>query len=183
MSQDTDHSHDHCFSPVEEIIAEIAAGRMVIITDDADRENEGDLVCAADLITPDAVNFMAIHGRGLICAPLDPPAAERLGLPEMVAKNRESHGTNFTVSVDATEGITTGISTADRARTLRLLADPLTEPADLVRPGHIFPLIAQHGGVLRRAGHTEAAVDLARLAGREPVGVVCEILKLSLIHI
>lgn len=165
------------FSSVDDVIADIAAGKLVVITDDASRENEGDLIGAADLITPESVNFMAVHGRGLICTPLDEATAARLGLPEMVDRNREAHGTNFTVSVDAAEGITTGISAADRARTIRVLGDPLSEPGDLVRPGHVFPLIARNGGVLRRAGHTEAAVDLARLAGREPVGVICEILK------
>jgi 3,4-dihydroxy 2-butanone 4-phosphate synthase/GTP cyclohydrolase II len=174
MTTETDTS---AFSPVDEVIADIAAGKLVVITDDAARENEGDLIGAADLITPEAVNFMAVHGRGLICTPLDESAAERLGLPEMVERNREAHRTKFTVSVDAAEGVTTGISAADRARTILALANPLSEPGDLVRPGHVFPLIARSGGVLRRAGHTEAAVDLARLAGRQPVGVICEILK------
>lgn len=165
------------FSPIEEIIAEIRHGRMVIIVDDEDRENEGDLVCASAKITPDLINFMATHGRGLICAPITQEAAERLGLPLMVRRNTESHGTNFTVAVDAASGVTTGISSADRARTVQVLANPLSEPQDLVRPGHILPLQAKQGGVLRRAGHTEAAVDLARLAGLEPAGVICEILN------
>lgn len=165
------------FSPVEELIADIRLGRLVIIVDDEDRENEGDLVCAASKITPEAINFMATHGRGLICAPITQEAAERLGLPLMVRRNTESHGTNFTVAVDAADGVTTGISAADRARTVQILANPLAEPRDLVRPGHILPLQAKQGGVLRRAGHTEAAVDLARLAGLEPAGVICEILN------
>jgi 3,4-dihydroxy 2-butanone 4-phosphate synthase/GTP cyclohydrolase II len=165
------------FSPVEDLIADIRLGRLVIIVDDEDRENEGDLVCAASKITPEAINFMATHGRGLICAPITQEAAERLGLPLMVRRNTESHGTNFTVAVDAADGVTTGISAADRARTVQILANPLAEPRDLVRPGHILPLQAKQGGVLRRAGHTEAAVDLARLAGLEPAGVICEILN------
>jgi len=165
------------FSPVEELIAEIRQGRVVIIVDDEDRENEGDLVCAAAKITPGVINFMATHGRGLICAPITQEAAERLGLPLMVRRNTESHGTNFTVAVDAADGVSTGISAADRARTVQVLANPLSEPRDLVRPGHILPLQAKQGGVLRRAGHTEAAVDLARLAGLEPAGVICEILN------
>ena len=165
------------FSSVEDLIADIRLGRLVIIVDDEDRENEGDLVCAASKITPEAINFMATHGRGLICAPITQEAAERLGLPLMVRRNTESHGTNFTVAVDAADGVTTGISAADRARTVQILANPLAEPRDLVRPGHILPLQAKQGGVLRRAGHTEAAVDLARLAGLEPAGVICEILN------
>lgn len=165
------------FSPIEELITEIRHGRMVIIVDDEDRENEGDLVCASAKITPDLINFMATHGRGLICAPITQEAAERLGLPLMVRRNTESHGTNFTVAVDASSGVTTGISAADRARTVAVLANPLSEPQDLVRPGHILPLQSKQGGVLRRAGHTEAAVDLARLAGLEPAGVICEILN------
>jgi len=165
------------FSPIEEIIADIKAGKLVIIVDDKDRENEGDLICAAEKITPDMINFMATHGRGLICAPILPETTERLGLPLMVRRNTESHGTNFTVAVDATSGITTGISSADRAKTVEILANPLSEPADLVRPGHILPLQAMEEGVLRRAGHTEAAVDLARLADLQPAGVICEILN------
>jgi len=165
------------FSSIEEVIADIRHGKMVIIVDDEDRENEGDLVCAASKITPEMINFMATHGRGLICAPISQDAAERLGLPLMVRRNTESHGTNFTVAVDAADGVTTGISAADRAKTVQVLANPLSEPRDLVRPGHILPLQAKQGGVLRRAGHTEAAVDLARLAGLEPAGVICEILN------
>ncbi|CAN5383563.1 bifunctional 3,4-dihydroxy-2-butanone-4-phosphate synthase/GTP cyclohydrolase II [soil metagenome] len=165
------------FDPVPEILDEIRAGRMVIVTDDADRENEGDLICAASSVTPEIVNFMAKFGRGLICVPMTEEDADRLGLEMMVSHNRESMRTSFTVSVDAAVGISTGISTHDRARTIRLLADPETERADLVQPGHIFPLQAKAGGVLRRAGHTEAAVDLARLAGLRPCGVICEILN------
>ena len=165
------------FSTVEEVIADIRAGKMVIIVDDEDRENEGDLVCASSKISPAIINFMATHGRGLICAPITQDAAERMGLPLMVRRNTESHGTNFTVAVDAADGVSTGISAADRARTVQVLANPLSEPRDLVRPGHILPLQAKQGGVLRRAGHTEAAVDLARLAGLEPAGVICEILN------
>lgn len=165
------------FSNVEEVIADIRAGKMVIIVDDEDRENEGDLVCASSKISPAIINFMATHGRGLICAPITQDVAERMGLPLMVRRNTESHGTNFTVAVDAADGVSTGISAADRARTVQVLANPLSEPRDLVRPGHILPLQAKQGGVLRRAGHTEAAVDLARLAGLEPAGVICEILN------
>lgn len=165
------------FSSIDDIVADVAAGKLVVIVDDEDRENEGDLVCAAAQITPESINFMATHGRGLICAPIESDAAQRLGLPLMVRRNTESHGTNFTVAVDAAHGITTGISAVDRAKTVQILANPLSEPQDLVRPGHILPLQAKEGGVLRRAGHTEAAVDLARMAGLEPAGVICEILN------
>lgn len=170
------HDADSPFSPVEDLIAEVAAGRMVIIVDDADRENEGDLVAAASATDAGAINFMITHGRGLICCPVTTEAAARLGLRPMVRRNTEHFGTDFTVAVDAASGITTGISASDRARTIRVLADPMSEPSDLVQPGHIFPIQAKAGGVLRRAGHTEAAVDLARLAGLEPAGVICEIL-------
>src|SRR3954462_1885020 len=162
---------------VERALAEIRRGRMVIVTDDEDRENEGDLVMAAEKITPEAVNFMATHGRGLICAPITEERAEELGLQRMVLENRESYRTDFTVSVDAASGVTTGISAQDRARTIQILVDPAANPRDLVQPGHVFPLRAKDGGVLRRAGHTEASVDLARLAGLEPAGVLCEILN------
>ncbi len=165
------------FAPIPEILREIRRGRMVVVTDDADRENEGDLVMAASKATPTAVNFMAMHARGLVCAPVTEERARQLGLQRMVAHNREIFQTDFTVSVDAAAGITTGISARDRAKTIRLLADPGASPADLVQPGHIFPLQAKPGGVLRRAGHTEAAVDLARLAGLDPSGVICEILR------
>jgi len=164
------------FDTIEEAIEEIRAGRMVIVTDDADRENEGDLVMAAEKITPEAVNFMATHGRGLICAPITEKRAAELGLQRMVLNNRESQKTDFTVSVDAAHGITTGISASDRATTIRLLVDPKATPGDLAQPCHVFPLQAKAGGVLRRAGHTEASIDLARLAGLAPAGVVCEIL-------
>jgi len=165
------------FASVEEAIADVAAGKMVIVTDDEDRENEGDLVAAASRITPETVNFMATHGRGLICVPITTERALQLGLGSMVPRNEESFGTNFTVSVDASAGISTGISAPDRARTISVLADPAASAADLVQPGHIFPLQAKPGGVLRRAGHTEAAVDLARLAGLDESGVICEILN------
>ena len=165
------------FSPVDDIVSDIRAGKMVIITDDADRENEGDLIVAAQCITPEIVNFMTKIGRGLICSPITEPVALRLELPMMVPNNREPFKTNFTVSVDAAKGITTGISASDRAETIKLLADDATIGEDLVQPGHIFPLLAKPGGVLRRAGHTEAATDLARLAGLNEVAVICEILN------
>jgi len=164
------------FDPVDSVIADIRAGRIVVVVDDEDRENEGDLVMAAEKVTPEAVNFMARFGRGLICVPITTERAEQLGLQRMVADNRESQRTDFTVSVDAARGITTGISAADRAAAIRVLADPTSRPTDLVQPGHVFPLRAKPGGVLRRAGHTEASVDLAHLAGLQPAGVLCEIL-------
>jgi len=164
------------FSPIDEIIAEIAAGRLVIVADDPSRENEADLVGAASLCTPEMVNFMAVHARGLICAPVSPERADALDLPQMTRRNNEGQKTAFTVSVDATQGITTGISAADRAITVRLLADPDSTSDSFVRPGHIFPIQSVPGGVLRRAGHTEAAVDLATLAGLPPAGVICEII-------
>ncbi len=164
------------FSPIDEIVAEMKAGRLVIVADDPGRENEADLIGAASLITAESIAFMANHGRGLICTPILPDRAEALDLPPMTPKNRESHKTAFTVSIDAAQGITTGISAADRAHTIRLLADPETKPGAFVQPGHIFPLAAKEGGVLRRAGHTEAAIDLARLAGLAPAGVICEIM-------
>jgi 3,4-dihydroxy 2-butanone 4-phosphate synthase/GTP cyclohydrolase II len=164
------------FHPISEVIAEIAAGKLVIVADDPNRENEADLIGAASLCTSEMVNFMAIHGRGLICAPLSAERAEELDLPQMTRRNHEGMKTAFTVSVDAAKGITTGISAADRALTIRLLADPKAHADDLVKPGHIFPLQAMPGGVLRRAGHTEAAIDLATLAGLQPVGAICEIM-------
>src|ERR1043166_6910989 len=164
------------FDKVDDAIADIAAGRMVIVTNDADRENEGDLVMAAEEATPAAINFMSKFGRGLICAPISNERAEQLGLQRMVAQNREMYRTDFTVSVDAARGVTTGISAQDRAMTIRTIANPSSPPADLVQPGHVFPLRAKDGGVLRRTGHTEAAVDLARMAGLQPAGVLCEIL-------
>jgi 3,4-dihydroxy 2-butanone 4-phosphate synthase/GTP cyclohydrolase II len=164
------------FDTIDDVLRDIAAGEMVIVTDDADRENEGDLVMAAEKATPAAVNFMAKHGRGLICVPVSNERAEQLGLQRMVAQNREMYRTDFTVSVDAAHGVTTGISAHDRAATIQTIANPASTPDDLVQPGHIFPLRAKDGGVLRRAGHTEAAVDLARMAGLQPAGVLCEIL-------
>ena len=165
------------FDPIEAVVKDIKAGRMVVVTDDAERENEGDLVMAASKVTPEAVNFMAKNGRGLICVPLTESRARQLGLQRMVAHNREIHRTDFTVSVDASEGVTTGISARDRARTIKTLASAKSAPSDLTQPGHVFPLQAKDGGVLQRAGHTEAAVDLARLAGLDATGVICEILK------
>ena len=170
-------NNDPTFSPIEDIITDIKAGKMVIITDDADRENEGDLIASAECITPEIVNFMAKYGRGLICTPISESIATRLELPMMVPNNRESFKTNFTVSVDAAKGITTGISAADRATTIKLLSEDCTIGEDLVQPGHIFPLLAKPGGVLRRAGHTEAAIDLAKLAGLNEAAVICEILN------
>ncbi len=164
------------FDTIDDVVSDIAQGRIVVVTDDADRENEGDLVMAAQKATPDAVNFMTKHGRGLICAPISNERAEQLGLQRMVAQNREMYRTDFTVSVDAAHGVTTGISAHDRAKTIATIGNPKSTPDDLVQPGHVFPLRAKDGGVLRRAGHTEAAVDLARLAGLEPAGVLCEIL-------
>jgi 3,4-dihydroxy 2-butanone 4-phosphate synthase/GTP cyclohydrolase II len=164
------------FDRSEEVIAAVAAGEMVVITDDASRENEGDLVVAADKVTPDIINFMATHGRGLICVPMPRQRAEELELREMARPDDPFH-TAFTVSVDARNGITTGISAFDRATTVQRLADPAAERKDFVIPGHVFPLVAKEGGVLVRAGHTEAAVDMARLAGLSPLGVICEIMN------
>jgi len=163
------------FTTVDQAIAEIAKGRMVIVVDDEDRENEGDLTMAAEAITPEAVAFIRKYASGVICVPMTAKHLDSLSLPQMVALNEARLGTAFTVSVDAREGITTGISAADRARTIHVLADPQSRPADLVKPGHIFPLRAREGGVLVRAGQTEAAVDLCRLAGLREVGVICEI--------
>ncbi|MCK5242922.1 bifunctional 3,4-dihydroxy-2-butanone-4-phosphate synthase/GTP cyclohydrolase II [bacterium] len=162
---------------IEEAIQDIRKGRMIVVVDDANRENEGDLVMAAEKVTPQAINFMAKHGRGLICMPMLPERLDALNLSSMVSENTDRLRTAFTVSVDAREGISTGISAQDRAETVKILIDPKTEPADLVRPGHIFPLRAREGGVLVRAGHTEAAVDLSRLAGLTPAGVICEIMN------
>lgn len=165
---------------IEDAIADIKAGKVVIVVDDEDRENEGDFVTAASNATPELINFMATHGRGLICAPLTEARCEELNLDLMVGKNTDSYGTNFTVSVDLIgHGCTTGISASDRSRTVKALIDPATTPEELGRPGHIFPLRARDGGVLRRAGHTEAAVDLARLAGMEPAGVIVEVMKVD----
>lgn len=165
------------FDSIESVLKDVRAGKMVIVTDDAERENEGDLVMAAAKVTPEAVNFMAKNGRGLICVPLGEERARQLGLQRMVAHNRELHRTDFTVSVDAARGVTTGISARDRAKTIKTLAGNKSGPDDLTEPGHVFPLQAREGGVLQRAGHTEAAVDLARLAGLDPTGVICEILN------
>jgi 3,4-dihydroxy 2-butanone 4-phosphate synthase/GTP cyclohydrolase II len=165
------------FNSIESVIADIRKGRMVIVVDDADRENEGDLIMAAQHVTAAAINFMAKEGRGLICAPTTSERLEQLGIGRMVKQNREIFGTDFQVSVDAAKGISTGISAADRARTIKIMADPTAVPEDLVQPGHVFPLRARPGGVLQRAGHTEAAVDLARLAGCRPIGVICEIMN------
>jgi 3,4-dihydroxy 2-butanone 4-phosphate synthase/GTP cyclohydrolase II len=162
---------------IDAVLRDIRAGKPVIVVDDAERENEGDLILAAEKATAESVNFMMRFGRGLICAPITNERAGRLGLNRMVLDNRESFKTDFTVSVDATQGVSTGISAEDRAKTIRILADPKSQPGDLVQPGHIFPLRAKAGGVLQRSGHTEAAVDLARLAGLDPSGVLCEIVK------
>jgi 3,4-dihydroxy 2-butanone 4-phosphate synthase/GTP cyclohydrolase II len=164
------------FDSIESALADIRKGRMVVVVDDADRENEGDLVMAAECVTAAGVNFMAKHGRGLICVPATSERLVQLGIDRMVVQNRESFRTDFQVSVDAAQGITTGISAADRARTIQVMADPTAVPGDLVQPGHVFPLRAKAGGVLQRAGHTEAAVDLARLAKCRPIGVICEIM-------
>ncbi|MCM3563726.1 bifunctional 3,4-dihydroxy-2-butanone-4-phosphate synthase/GTP cyclohydrolase II [Hydrogenophaga intermedia] len=164
-------------SPVEAIVADMRAGRMVILVDEEDRENEGDLVLAADHVTPDAINFMARYGRGLICLTLTRERCERLRLPPMVPRNGTKMGTAFTVSIEAAEGVTTGISAADRARTVQAAVAPNAKASDLVQPGHIFPLQAVEGGVLMRAGHTEAGCDLAAMAGCTPAAVICEIMK------
>ena len=164
-------------SPVEDIIAEMRAGRMVILVDEEDRENEGDLVLAADHVTPEAINFMARFGRGLICLTLTRERCEHLRLPPMAARNGTFYSTAFTVSIEAAEGVTTGISAADRARTVQAAVAPDARPSDLVQPGHIFPLQAVDGGVLIRAGHTEAGCDLAAMAGCSPAAVICEIMK------
>lgn len=168
---------ESAFDSVESVLADIRAGRMVIVTDDEDRENEGDLICAAEKITPEMVNFMVRQGGGMLCVPVSLEIAESLNLPSMVPENREAFRTDFTVTVDAAKGISTGISAADRCHTIRILADPQSKPGDLVQPGHINPLVAKPGGVLRRAGHTEAAVDLARLAGLREAGVLIEIMN------
>ncbi len=164
-------------STIPEVIEDIRVGKMIVLVDNEDRENEGDLVIAAEHCTPEVINFMATHGRGLICAPLTHTRATKLGLDLMVQENTDKFGTAFTVSVDAVEGTTTGISAHDRAKTVQVLLDEKTVPEDLRKPGHIFPLAARKGGVLVRAGHTEGAVDLPRLAGLKPAGVICEILN------
>ena len=165
------------FDSIEAVIEELRKGRMVIVVDDADRENEGDLIMAAEHATPETVNFMAKHGRGLICVPTTAERLQQLGIERMVSNNRETFKTDFQVSVDAARGITTGISAADRARTIQVMADPTAVLDDLVQPVHVFPLRAKPGGVLQRAGHTEAAVDLVKLAGCRSIGVICEIMS------
>ncbi|MDX1951266.1 MAG: bifunctional 3,4-dihydroxy-2-butanone-4-phosphate synthase/GTP cyclohydrolase II [Verrucomicrobiota bacterium] len=165
------------FDSIDSVITDIKKGRMVVIVDDADRENEGDLIMAAECATPEGINFMAKYGRGLICVPTTSERLKQLGIERMVTQNRETFKTDFQVSVDAASGITTGISAADRARTIRVMTDPTAVPDDLVQPGHVFPLRARPGGVLQRAGHTEAAVDLVTLAGCRPAAVICEIMS------
>jgi 3,4-dihydroxy 2-butanone 4-phosphate synthase/GTP cyclohydrolase II len=165
------------FCSIEEAVAEIREGRMIIIVDDEDRENEGDLVCAAEKATPDIINFMARHARGLICLPLTEERCDELHLTTQVADNTSFLGTAFTVSIDARKGVTTGISAADRATTIQVAVDSQTRPQDLARPGHVFPLRAKKGGVLVRPGQTEASVDIARIAGLYPAGVICEIMN------
>lgn len=176
-TQNFESSFFMSLAPVTEIIAEIRAGRMVVLVDDEDRENEGDLILAADYVTPEAINFMARFGRGLICLTLTEQRCRQLNLPLMVRDNRAPLGTAFTVSIEAAKGVTTGISAQDRARTIQAAVAPNAKPEDVVQPGHIFPLMAQTGGVLARAGHTEAGCDLAQLAGLSAAGVICEILK------
>src|SRR4051812_27007579 len=165
------------FSTIEDAIEDIRSGKMVVVCDAEDRENEGDLTLAAQFATPEAINFMAKEGRGLICLALEPSRCDELGLDLMAAKNESPFQTAFTVSIEAREGVTTGISAHDRARTVQVAIDPRSTGHDLVQPGHIFPLKAKSGGVLERAGQTEAAVDLARLAGVTPAGVICEIMN------
>ncbi len=167
----------HCISPVHEIVAEMRAGRMVVLVDEEDRENEGDLVMAAQFVHAEHINFMAMHGRGLICLTLTEERCRQLGLAPMVKRNGTKLGTNFTASIEAATGVSTGISTADRARTIQAAVAAQAGPADIVSPGHVFPLMAQQGGVLVRAGHTEAGCDLASMAGLQPAAVICEILN------
>ena len=172
-----DQSTTTPFATIEEAIDEIRQGKMVVVCDDEDRENEGDLVMAAELVTPETINFMARHGRGLICLSLTEERVRQLDLPMMAADNRSPRATAFTVSIDARRGMTTGISARERAETVRAAVAPHAVPDDIVTPGHIFPLRARRGGVLVRSGHTEGSVDLARLAGHEPAGVICEIMR------
>ena len=174
---ETPRADDAPFASIEEAIADLRAGRMIIILDDEDRENEGDLACAAEFVTPEIINFMATHGRGLICLPMTPERLDELKIPLMVEQNTARFGTAFCVSIEARREVTTGISAADRARTIRAAVDPTTRPEDLARPGHVFPLRARKGGVLKRAGQTEASVDLCRLGGLRPAAVVCEIMN------
>jgi 3,4-dihydroxy 2-butanone 4-phosphate synthase/GTP cyclohydrolase II len=170
-------ARDAAFAPIEEALDDIREGRMIVVCDAEDRENEGDLVLAAQFATPEAINFMAKEGRGLICLALTPDRCDELGLDLMPAKNESALGTAFTVSIEAREGVTTGISAYDRAHTIQVAIDPRSRPADIVQPGHVFPLKAKRGGVLERTGHTEAGCDLARLAGLNPAAVICEILN------
>ena len=162
---------------IEEAARDIADGKVIIIVDDEDRENEGDLVCAAEKVTPEIINFMAVHGRGLICLPMTEERCDELNLPPQTSENTSSMGTAFTISIEAREGVTTGISAADRAKTILTAVSPQTRPSDLARPGHIFPLRAKRGGVLVRVGQTEASVDIARVAGLTPAAVICEIMN------
>ncbi len=171
------NSYSQYLSSIEDILADIRAGKMVVLVDDEDRENEGDLVIPADNCTPEVINFMAKHGRGLICLAMTRQRVEQLGLPLMAKDNLSRHQTAFTVSIEAREGVTTGISAADRAHTVKVAIDPAKGAADIATPGHVFPLVARDGGVLVRAGHTEASVDIARLAGLTPAGVICEIMN------
>ena len=164
-------------APIQDIIADIKAGKMVVLVDEEDRENEGDIVIAAEHITPEAINFMAKYARGLICLTLTPERCQQLNLPLMTASNRSGFGTNFTMSIEAAEGVSSGISAADRARTVQAAVAFNAKPADIVQPGHIFPVMAQPGGVLMRAGHTEAGCDLTRMAGLTPAAVICEVMK------
>ena len=173
----TTATHDDYLSSVDEIIEDVQKGKMIILIDEEDRENEGDLIIPAEKATPEAVNFMAKHGRGLICLALTESRCDELGLELMTRKNQSRHETAFTVSIEAREGVTTGISAADRAQTIRVAIDPTKGRADIGSPGHVFPLMAREGGVLVRTGHTEAAVDIARLAGMNPSGVICEIMN------
>ena len=169
-SEQSSSTHDNTdISSIAEIIEEARNGRMFILVDDEERENEGDLVIPAQMATPDAINFMAKYGRGLICLPLDRTRVEKLELPAMAPRNSSRHETPFTISIEAREGVTTGISASDRARTVAVAIDPTKGPGDIATPGHVFPLVARDGGVLVRAGHTEAAVDISRLAGLKPV--------------
>lgn len=179
MNQETHDINNAVYeiSPIPDIVAELRAGRMVILVDEEDRENEGDLLMAAEFVTPDAINFMVTHGRGLVCLTLTEERCQQLDLPLMAVRNGTRFGTNFTVSIEAAEGVETGISAADRARTVRTAVARDARPTDLVQPGHIFPLKAANGGVLVRAGHTEAGCDLTRIAGLVPAAVICEILN------
>ena len=176
MSEPAAQEGTSVFASIEEALEDVRAGRVVIVVDDADRENEGDFILAAERATPEAVNFMVTHGRGIVCMPVTRQRLEELRIPLMVAKNNESHGTAFAVSIDIRGRTTTGTSAFDRAATISAITDPTLRPEDIRMPGHVFPLMAQDGGVLRRAGHTEATVDLARLAGLAPAGVLCEVL-------